>query len=127
MSDNQIPESISLEALAALQAEAPKEESPEPKGDGPFDGLTKGQLIDAAEDMLQASLEKCGDPMIHKVMALSILSKMILWHTKMGSEEATGDSSIAWLRDGGKLQAAMQILSSVSFGPDDFIAAMADD
>ena len=120
MSDN-IPESISLETLAALQAEAPKEQEPEApkKGDGPYDGLTKGQLIDLSDEMLKVSIEKCGDPMVHKIMALSILSKMIEWHTHMGSEEE-GKAAVAWLRDAGKLQAAMQLLHSVSFGPDDF-------
>ena len=126
MSD--IPESISLETLAALQAEAPKEQEPEApkKGDGPYDGLTKGQLFDLADEVLKASIQKCGDPMIHKIIALDILSKMIEWHTHMGSEES-GKSAVAWLRDAGKLQAAMQILHSVSFGPDDFCALESDD
>ena len=123
MSDN-IPESISLEQLAALQVDAPKEEDSDTssRGDGPYDGLTKGQLFDLADEVLKASMDKCGDPMIHKIIALDILSKMIEWHTAMGEEES-GKANVAWLRDAGKLQAAMQLLHSVSFGPEDFCAA----
>ena len=62
-------------------------------------------------------------PMIHKVILLTILSRMIDWHTSVGEEmfrDGNTDSATGWLRDAGKLQTAATTILSVSLGPDDF-------
>ena len=130
MSESQIPESISLETLAELAKSAEQEpEAPAEKGNGPFDGLTKGQLIDAAEEIISAAMDKCADPMIHKMMAVMILSKMVEWHTHIGIERISEDerSGVSWLRDAGKLQAAWSLITEVGLGPTDFLCSYNDD
>ena len=130
MSESQIPDGISLEALKALADKAEQEpEAPVEKGDGPFDGMTKGQLIDTAEEIITAAMNKCADPMIHKMMAVMILSKMVEWHTQVGTERITEDerSGVSWLRDAGKLQAAWSLISDVGLGPADFLCSYNDD
>ncbi len=115
MSD--FPESISLEALENLQEKATKE--PDPKGDGPYDGLTKGELITYVEEIMQETIAKCGDPMLHKVLVLEILSKMAEWHTAFAQEEECR-SPESWNKDAGKLQACMNILLTISMSEADF-------
>ena len=122
MEDNNIPNSVSLEMLKELQSEAVTEaEVNKPKKkDGPFDGLTKGEMIDEAEEIVASSLEKCSDPMFHKMIVITILAKMIEWHTVVGGEQRDGEDAVAWLRDAGKLQAAMGIMQDIGMGPDDW-------
>ena len=115
MSD--FPESISLEALENLQEKATKE--PDRKVDGPYDGLTKGELITYVEEIMQETIAKCGDPMLHKVLMLEILSKMVQWHTAF-AEEKECNSPESWYKDAGKLQACMGILMSISMSDADF-------
>ena len=52
-------------------------------------------------------------PLLNKVMALDILSRLIDWHTKIGTElmkKGEDQSGVSWLRDAGKLQAAAVLL-----------------
>ena len=129
--NDSIPEGVSLEQLKELAANAKVEDAmrevldDEPKkGDGPFDGLTKGQLIDTASEFVDAALEKCKDPMIHKVMLLDILSRMIEWHKNCADDRrADGEPECgdAWQRDAGNLQAAGTIIMGVTLGDDDFM------
>ena len=121
MSD--FPESISLEALENLQEKATKEPEPVVKGDGPYDGFTKGELITYVEEIMLETIAKCGDPMLHKVLMLSILDKMVDWHTAFAAEEET-NSPEAWLKDAGKLQACMNILMTISMSEADFTCNM---
>ena len=88
-----------------------------------YDGKTRSEVIDIVDNLLDQSLEKCNDPMIHKVMALQILSNMVEWHTKQGLElfqEGETEAGVAWTRDGGKFQAAMGIILSIGVGPNDW-------
>ena len=122
--NDSIPDGISLESLKELMDTATPEVETEPKGNGPFDGLTKGQLLDLADNLCDAALDKCKDPMIHKAIVFTIMSKMIAWHEAMADEmiEDQGrECAYAWQRDAGKLQAICNILSSVTFGDDDFM------
>jgi len=121
MSDN-IPDGISLEALEALKESAVEEaDAPEPKGDGPFAGLTKGQLIDLSDDICSEAMDRCGDPMLHKMILFQICTQMVKWHTTMGQEEdLPQETRTAWMRDAGKFQSMMCILSTISLGDDDF-------
>ena len=120
-----IPDGLSMDDLLALHAGAPTEEDVKPqpsKGDGPYDGLSRGQLLDAIDKLIGDSMEICADPMFHKLIVMEIINRMILWHTECGQDE-NGMDQVYWLRDAGKLQGAACIIASISMGPDDFIAA----
>ena len=125
-----IPDGISLEDLQALASQAEQEPELPVKGDGPYDGMSKGQLIDAAEEIISAAMDTCADPMIHKMMAVMIISKMVEWHTQIGLEQLKRDEEkcgTSWLRDAGKLQAAWSLISEVGLGPTDFLCSLNDD
>ena len=74
-----------------------------------------GKLCDDAQDLSNG-------PMLHKVIALTIIKRLATWHQHTGEIQLNDDSDMAsaWIRDAGKLQASMQILQSVSLGDDDF-------
>ena len=80
-------------------------------------------IEDVAQEFLEAASKKCADPLVHKVMAMMIISRMTEWHKGVayrqlddGSRESMG----AWMRDAGKFQAIMDILCSITVGPDDW-------
>ncbi len=118
---SEFPDQISAEALRAIEAMAPPEaDLGDPKGNGPYDGLTKGQLIDQAEGFCTNALSKCGDPMIHKIMMLHMLTHLIEWHNTSGEEVNDVECRQAWHRDAGKLQAAYTLICDVGLGDNDF-------
>ena len=124
-----IPDGISLDALLALAKDAEQEPEAPVKGEGPYDGMSKGQLIDCAEAVVDEAMKTCSDPMIHKMMVVMILSKMVEWHTQIGTEQFKRDEEkcgTSWLRDAGKLQAAWALISEVGFGTDDFLCSLND-
>ena len=116
------PDSISMEALVALQENAPVE--PEVvKEEGPFDGYTRDDLCEMVDEKMKEIQDLCGHPMSHKVAVYYVIQNMVGWHTQVGQnrlEEGDTESAIAWLRDAGKFQACANILSSISLGPNDF-------
>lgn len=88
-----------------------------------FDGKTQEEVESIVEGLLALSLEECNDPMVHKIMALEIITNMIEWHTRQGLQEMEAGnerSAVAWTRDAGKFQAALGILLSISCGPNDW-------
>ena len=124
--NDQIPDGVSLEQLKALAENAKVEEevlANTAKGDGEFDGLTKGQLIDKADQLVDAAIDQVKDPMIHKVMMLDILHRMIEWHKNCAEakrEDGEPECADAWMRDAGNLQAAGIIIQQVILGDNDF-------
>ena len=138
MPNDQAPDSLSPEMLEQLMLAAqPEEQAQEEaqranKNEKLHDGLTDDQLIELADRLIDDALEQCGDPMLHKIMAMRIISKLIYWHTEMGVgliSKSGGDEGskhfemgVGWLRDAGKLQGAGSLLQEVSIGPNDFVA-----
>ena len=121
-----IPDGFSmgeLELLAEAAAEREADDTTEAPEEALFDGKTKSEVFDIVDNLLGQSLEECNDPMIHKVMALQILSTMVEWHTKQGLEHFDNEeleAGVAWTRDAGKFQAAMGIILSIGVGPNDW-------
>ena len=122
-----IPDGISFGDLENMQQEAQKrdaerlaEEAAKNEDKTLFDGKTQEELCEIAEKHVQAAIEDCNDPMVHKVMLFSMLENMIRWHTMAGNDHDDERARTCWLRDAGKFQAICNILSSVSCGPDDF-------
>ena len=76
-----------------------------------------------AMDALDKATEECPDPLVHKVMAMTVIHRMIDWHKHVALrqlEEGNQESMGAWMRDAGKFQAIQDILCSIAIGPDDF-------
>ena len=121
-----IPNSFSMDDLQNLLDKAPVEnETTEPTGEGPFgdQGLTINQLEDLVEKVIDESLEQCNDPMLHKVIMLTLAMRFASWHDHVAQkcrDEGQDKQAAAWQRDAGKFQAVMDILCSVTIGPDDY-------
>ena len=80
-------------------------------------------IDDVATEMLELASNKCADPLVHKVMAMKIILNMIEWHKNVALrqlDDGNQGSMGAWMRDAGKFQACMDILTSIMVGPDDF-------
>ena len=122
------PDGISFSDLENLAESARHEddcrcEQCEPKKGPQFDGKTQGEVEEIACDALEQALEKCNDPIVHKIIMLRALSNMVDWHTRVGEKMFNDDeerSGICWLRDAGKFQACMDILMNIQIGPEDF-------
>ena len=114
-----IPNGFSSSDLEAMFDAAPKEAELQAK---PETEMTDIERIDAAADEALNSVENPG-PVVHKVMAMKVISRMIEWHTNYGQAmiaEGESDAGVAWLRDAGKFQAVMCILQGINVGEDDF-------
>jgi hypothetical protein len=79
-------------------------------------------LMELASEQIALTGRMTDDPVaFHKIMMVMIISNMIDFHmnvaTKAGNMD--DDTSHAWIRDAGKLQAVMNILTTISCGPDD--------
>ena len=115
------PDSVNPEELQKLMDAAAAESAPEKTG--PYDGLTKDEICALVKDTLDAFDEKCGHPIGQKLIALTVLSNMITWHSNVGVErfdDSQTDSAVGWLRDAGKFQAAMAILCGIAVSNDDW-------
>ena len=82
--------------------------------------LTADELCEAAGKVLTDSLDICNDPLFHKLIMMNIVDRMVRWHKNASEDQDDPDSAGAWMRDAGKLQAVMNILTTVTIGPDDF-------
>ena len=98
---------------------APSEDAPTPE-----ELTEKEDILKFASDFCDSVMEKHphSSPLLHKVIALTILSRLMDWHSQIGYDRcvAEDESGIGWLRDAGKLQAAMGALSEVHLGEHDF-------
>lgn len=120
-----IPSGFSRKDLEDLYAAAPLEDqTPEPDDDVVTYGkqeLTQDELMEAASTLVDESMDICGDPVFHKAVVAIIVSKMIEWHKEMAWKQESPESTGAWMRDAGKFQAIMDILTSLTVSNDDFI------
>ena len=84
--------------------------------------LSADELIELAGKICDDTADLQNGPLLHKLIALTILKRLGFWHQTVGENRWDEDSEIAsaWIRDSGKLQAAGQILESVSLGDSDF-------
>ena len=123
-----IPDGISFSDLEGLADQAALREEEATKtvkeAEGPlFDGKTESEVEEIASAALKEALEKCDDPIVHKIIVLRALENMMDWHTLVGEKQFDDDencSGICWLRDAGKFQACMNILINIQIGPHDF-------
>ena len=114
-----IPDSFSMDELSNMLENAPQEEELH----ATEKELTPEFIEKVAMSALDMATEECPDPLVHKVIAMAVISRMVDWHKHVASrqlEEGNEASMGAWMRDAGKFQAVMDILCSIAIGPDDF-------
>ena len=117
MTASNIPDSFSPEALQELLESAPTDIVDREVDDEPDCELSV--RVDAA---LEAFEEVADDALTAKAGVMSILDRMVEWHTTVAQsliERGETESAIGWARDAGKFQAALNILSTIKVSDDD--------
>ena len=118
-----VPDSFSMDELSKALENAPQEEDLHAAADNSEKEFTPEYIEKIAEEALLFATEKCPDPLVHKVMAMMVICRMVDWHkgvAKKQLEDGNEQSMGAWMRDAGKFQACMDILTSIAIGPEDF-------
>ena len=100
--------------LENAQTEAPEVDNTQ--------NFSEEYMIHLASDICDEMMERSSGPLIHKIVALTILKRLENWHqhTGLGRLDEGESSGVGWLKDAGLLQSAALLLESVSLGPEDF-------
>ena len=80
------------------------------------------ELMELASEQIALTGRMTDDPVaLHKIMMVMIVSNMIDFHMNVATKATNMDdtTSHAWIRDAGKFQAVMNILQTISCGPED--------
>ena len=118
----EIPNQISHGELQKFLANAESEVRP-PSTNTVVNDLTQEDIERIAAALLDKAVEDCPDPIIHKIMALGILSNLHTWHEAMAKRALeAGDAECAGItmEDAGALRSAYKLLVDVSLGETDF-------
>ena len=94
------------------------------------DDVSEERISKLAAKICDDANEFTNGPLLHKVIALTIISRLIAWHKSIGdSQVADGEicCGTAWHRDAGQLQIAAMALANVGLGPDDFTCPQIDE
>ena len=121
-----VPDSFNLDQLSAALENAPSEDDLHTIADNDDKELTPEFIESVAEKALDMATQECPDPLVHKVMAMMVIHRMIEWHKGIALKQLEEDNEASmgcWMRDAGKFQAVMDILTNISVGPDDFTLA----
>ena len=121
-----IPESFNMDQLSELLESAQSEDDLHTAADNSDKELTPEFIESVAQEVLEIATDKCPDPLVHKVIAMMVICRMVDWHKGVAIkqlEDGNQESMGAWMRDAGKFQACMDILTSIAIGPDDFTVA----
>ena len=123
-----VPDSFSMDELSNMLENALHEEDLHAENCSCNDCDDKQEFTPefierVAQETLEAASERCPDPLVHKVMAMMVISRMVDWHKHVAQrqlDEGNLESMGAWMRDAGKFQGVMDILCNIAIGPDDF-------
>jgi len=118
-----VPDSFSMDELSNMLENAPQEEDLHATADNDDKEFTPEFIESIAQEVLELATEKCPDPLVHKVIAMMVICRMVDWHkgvAKSQLDDGNLQSMGAWMRDAGKFQACMDILTSIAIGPTDF-------
>ena len=121
-----IPESFNMDQLSELLETAQSEDDMHTAADNSDKELTPEFIEGVAQEVLELATDKCPDPLVHKVIAMMVICRMVDWHKGVATkqlEDGNQESMGAWMRDAGKFQACMDILTSIAIGPDDCTVA----
>ena len=125
-----IPNGFSEDQLRQLMINAAiREDADKEAEEGPYGGLTRDQICQAAEDSIDAINGICKHPLSHKLIVLQIIDNYLDWHNHMGESfiEEKPELAAGWFRDAGKFQAIMNLLRAVGVDPKDFTTSWYDD
>ena len=117
-----IPDSFNMDELQKALENAPQDIVDRPVEKKEYKSKRE-EIESVAEKALDWATEQCPDPLVHKVMMMTIAMKMVDWHTSIGikcADEGEERSAVCWLRDAGKFQAMLDSLVNISVGPEDF-------
>ena len=121
-----IPNGFSMGELQSMLKQAPSEDTSTSTEEGLIgqQKLTIKQVEELAENCIQDSLDKCSDPILHKVIVLIILCKFSAWHREVGHKICEQGheyhDAIPWFQDAGKFDSICEMLMSIQIGNDDF-------
>ena len=118
-----IPDGISFKDLEGLADNAQREEDVQKEPTYGENGATKEDVHKLVDKLLDQATSDIHDPMIFKIFALETISRLMGWHTNAGVDqfqEKEEQSGVCWLRDAGKLQACIAILTGITIGNDDW-------
>ena len=117
MSEFQVPDAVSFEDLReAMEAATPEQQ------DQPIAQDADGLFEQARACVLDATNLSDMPAVFHKAMVLNIIENYIDWHNLVAEEQfKSGDlkSAASWLRDCGKFQAIMNIITTIRLDSDD--------
>ena len=116
-----IPDSFSMDQLNEALENAPAEAEYNLN-----ENLSQDEIWDLAhEEVKRTGKLSNNGPVLHKAMMMQMLMKMIAFHEGMSDsmreQSAPDDVVSAWLKDAGKFQACMNILTTISVDNDDFM------
>ena len=116
-----VPDGISMDELKSHLKDAPNESDNHDECTCERAENTE-ELMELASEQIALTGRMTDDPVaFHKIMMVMIVSNMIDFHMNVATKASNMDdtTSHAWIRDAGKLQAVMNILTTISCGPDD--------
>ena len=123
-----VPNEISMDDLTAALETAPAED--ELRSNLDKREYSQEYIEQVASDALDMASDLVKDPLVHKVMAMMIVSRMVAWHTIVGEnqlEDGNQDTAICWFRDAGKFQAMIDSLMQITVGDRDFTCIHTED
>ncbi len=112
-----IPNSFSQEDLQRMLENAQAEQEVDNTHN-----YSEDYMVQLASDLCDEMMERSHGPLIHKLVALTILNRLEGWHNNIGMERLKEDdtSGVGWIMDAGKCQSARMLLETVDLGADDF-------
>ena len=116
-----VPDGISMDELKSHLNAAPNESDIQDECTCERAENTE-DLMELASEQIALTGRMTDDPVaFHKIMMVMIVSNMIDFHMNVATKASNMDdtTSHAWIRDAGKFQAVMNILQTISCGPDD--------
>ena len=107
--------------LENAQSEAPEVDNTK--------NFSEEYMIKLASEICDEMMERSRGPLIHKLVAMTILQRLEGWHNNIGMERLKEEdtSGVGWIMDAGKCQSARQLLETVDLGSDDFTCRDIDD
>ena len=120
-----IPNSFSRDDLERMlenaQSEAPEVDNTQ--------NFSEEYMIKLASEICDEMMERSRGPLIHKLVAMTILQRLEGWHNNIGMERLKEEdtSGVGWIMDAGKCQSARMLLETVDLGSDDFTCRDLDD
>ena len=119
MTASNIPDSFSPDALQELMESAPLDVVDREVDDETCSSCELHERVTAA---LEAFEEVAEDALTAKAGVMSILDRMVEWHSTVAQsliERGETEAAIGWARDAGKFQAALNILQTIQVADDD--------